>query len=79
LQVSDIRSFTESEAVRLYRGIAVPEPSAAEVIDAIGRDGLAVEGRFWSGLAVHDLKSRLSQIWRSSDLDADVSHDLRTV
>jgi len=53
--------------MRLYRGIAVPEASADATVDAIRREGLAVEGGFWR-LAVHDLKSRLEGLWESPDL-----------
>lgn len=54
--------------LRLYRGIAVPEAAAASVMDGILQNGLLVEGRFWSGLAVPDLKPRLDDLWRSQDL-----------
>jgi hypothetical protein len=56
------------DALRLHRGIAVPEADAASVMDMIRQDGLVVEGRLWSGLAVPDLKSRLEQLWGSRDL-----------
>jgi hypothetical protein len=57
--------------MRLYRGIAVPESSAAVTVDAIREKGLLIEGRFWSGLAVHDLKARLEELWRSPDLSME--------
>jgi hypothetical protein len=59
--------------LRLYRGIAVQEAAADSVIDAIRRDGLIVEGRFWSGLAVRDLKPRLEDLWRSSTLTMEIT------
>ncbi|SDD08544.1 hypothetical protein SAMN05216337_1007140 [Bradyrhizobium brasilense] len=49
--------------MRLYRGIAVPESKANEAVAVIEGNGLLVGGRFWSGLAVHDLKMRLEPLW----------------
>jgi hypothetical protein len=60
-------------SLRLHRGIAVTEVAAPSVMDAIRRDGLVVEGRFWSGLAVPDLKPRLKDLWRSEDLTLEIT------
>lgn len=59
--------------LRLYRGIAVQEDAAEPVMDAIRRDGLVVEGRFCSGLAVANLKPRLADLWRSSTLTMEMT------
>jgi hypothetical protein len=59
--------------MRLYRGIAVQKAAADFVIDTIRRDGLVVEGRLWSGLAVRDLKPRLEDLWRSPALTMEIT------
>jgi hypothetical protein len=61
------------DALRFHRGLAVREADAASVMDAIRQDGLVVEGRFWSGLAVPDLKPRLEHLWRSPDLSLEIT------
>jgi hypothetical protein len=48
--------------MRLYRGIAVPARAATSTIDAIREEGLVLGAGFWS-LSVHDLKSRLPELW----------------
>lgn len=50
-------------AMRLYRGIAVWEANALSVVEANRRDGLVIEGRFWSGLNIPDLKPRLESVF----------------
>ena len=59
--------------LRLDRGIAVQEADVASAMDAIRQEGLVVEGRFWSGLAVPDLKLRLEHLWQSPDLSLDIT------
>lgn len=49
--------------MRLYRGIAVWEANALSVVEANRRDGLVIEGRFWSGLNIPDLKPRLESVF----------------
>jgi hypothetical protein len=62
-----------SRLMRLYRGIAVQEEAAVSVMEAIRREGLMVEGRFWSGLNVPDLKSRLEDLWQFPDLSLETT------
>lgn len=59
--------------LRLYRGIAVQEATAESVVGAIRRDGLVVEGRFWSGLAAPDLKPRLERLWELPNLSMEIT------
>jgi hypothetical protein len=59
--------------MRLYRGIAVQEAAAISVVETIKRDGLVVEGRFWSGLAVPDLKPQLENLFRLPDLSLEIT------
>ena len=49
------------------------EADVASAMDAIRQEGLVVEGRFWSGLAVPDLKPRLEHLWQSPDLSLDIT------
>jgi hypothetical protein len=60
-------------AMRLYRGLAVPEAAALTVMESIQREGLLVEGRFWSGLSVHDLKPELEELWQYTDLSTEMT------
>lgn len=53
--------------MRLYRGIAVPETSADEVVAAIQRDGLAVDAGFWR-MIMSDIKDQLDDLWRTAEL-----------
>jgi hypothetical protein len=62
-----------TQLMRLYRGIAVQEEAAIPVKEVIRREGLAVEGRFWSRLNVPDLKSRLEDLWRSPYLSLETT------
>src|SRR4051812_36463031 len=58
------RNDRMTHTLHLYRGIAVQEAAADLVVEAIRQNGLVIEGRFWSGLAVPDLKPRLKDLWR---------------
>lgn len=59
--------------MRLYRGMTVPESTADATVAAIRDNGLLVEGRFWSGLAVHDLRGRLDALWDVPDLSLELT------
>ncbi|QOZ55457.1 hypothetical protein [Bradyrhizobium sp. CCBAU 53338] len=63
--------------MRLYRGIAVPEVTADVTVASIRENGLLVEGRFWSGLAVHDLKGLLDELWEIPDLSMELTRPER--
>src|SRR5215470_15128533 len=58
--------------MRLYRGIAVPEPSADATVDAIRRDGLATDAGFWRML-MYDIKPQLEDLWRSPTLSTEIT------
>jgi hypothetical protein len=47
--------------MRFYCGITVPESSADATVDAIRRDGLAIDARFWR-MIMYDIKPQLENL-----------------
>lgn len=54
--------------MRLYRGIAVPEPTVDATVQAIRVNGLPIGDSLWSGLTDPDLKPRLAALWSEPNL-----------